>query len=94
MDNLNSILNSIYETINYNINVWYNENYNKSPQRILLDHMYILIPLINGIIIYYIFMKFFKVGDMDVSNTWCEGHDSIHLNKIIISELPIGYEKI
>ena len=46
MDQIISIFKRIYNNIIEGFYMWYDENSQKSPQRILLDHSHIIIPFL------------------------------------------------
>ena len=101
MDTFNNLLKNVvnffqvmYSNILFEIDYWYKENKKKSPQRVILDHLKFIIPFLNLILLFYLFFTFFKNEEIEVENKLCTGHQSIHLERNIIQDLPIGYTEI
>jgi hypothetical protein len=84
----------LINTIKKNLKLWSKRNYKKSPERFIIDHLPYLITFFNAFILLYIFIEFFKFDKLYINKNVCDGHNSIHLNRVILSDLPIGYSKI
>ena len=84
----------LIKRIKKNLKLWSKRNYKKSPERFIIDHLPYLITFFNTFILLYIFIDLFKIGKLYKNKNVCSGHKSIHLDRIILSDLPIGYSKI